>query len=281
MIGRTLALCMLVFGLAIAMAACDGDEDSDGATSTSTAEAAPSEEVSTPTADGSAASGVTLTWWGQSMFVLTSRQGTSILIDPYRGILGYRVPDPAEIDVAAVTVSHEMPDHDNVEVGGDAVVLRGLTDDGWAEIDERPAEDIRIRTVASFHDGSEGAELGRNAIFVFEVSDLRIVHLGDLGQPLSQDQIDAIGPVDVLLVPVGGTFTIDAAGATEVVEQLGPRVVIPIHYGTEALTFQLDPVDVFLEGKQVEEQGSTVLLDANALPAPGDAVVWVLEPLGG
>ena len=99
------------------------------------------------------------------------------------------------------------------------------------------------------------------------------------GHRLTQAQIDAIGPVDVLLVPVGGFFTIDASGATEVMEQLQPRVTIPMHYKTKDVTIrQLKPAQPFLAGKQVEEKNWGVTLYADRLPEYGSGVVWVLEP---
>lgn len=222
--------------------------------------------------------GLSLEWWGQSMFRLLSPRGAHIAMDPF-GDIGYRIPERQEVGVGIVTVSHEHLDHNNISVTGAGVVLRGLTADGWAEIDERPTQDVRFRTVASWHDDSQGSERGRNAIFIFETGGLRIVHLGDLGHRLTQAQIDAIGPVDVLLVPVGGFFTIDAAGATAVMEQLRPRLTIPMHYKTEDVTIrELEPIDPFLEGKQVERKNWGVTLYADRLPPPGSGAVWVLEP---
>ncbi len=222
--------------------------------------------------------GVGLEWWGQSMFRLLSPRGADIAMDPF-GEIGYRIPEPREVGVGIVTVSHEHRDHNNISVTGARLVLRGLTDDGWAQIDERPTLDVRFRTVPSWHDDTQGSERGRNAIFVFDTGGLRIVHLGDLGHLLTPQQIDAIGPVDVLLVPVGGFFTIDAAGATAVMEQLQPRLTIPMHYGTEDVTIrQLEPIDSFLEGKQIEQKGWGVELYADRLPQPGSGVIWVLEP---
>ena len=270
---RLLALLAVGLAAALLIGACgggDGDDDGgapDGAIGTST-----------PTEDTRIV--VELQWWGQAMFVLRTPAGNTIVMDPYNSGIGYELPDQMTADV--VTASHEHFDHNNVALGGEsATILRGLTDDGWAEIDERPASDVAVRTVPTWHDESEGSERGRNAIFVVETGGLRIVHLGDLGHTLSPEQIAAIGPVDVLLVPVGGFFTIDAAGAREVVEQLAPRVVIPMHYKTKASTIsQLRPVQPFLDGKEAEQRGPTVELDDRELPPPGSAVVWVLEPAG-
>lgn len=224
---------------------------------------------------------VELTWWGHAMFALTASDGTRVLLDPYSEI-GYQIPTAAELSAQVVTLSHDHPDHSNVTLAGEATVLRGLTADGWVSVDET-FDDTRIFSIDAFHDNSEGSERGRDALFVIETADLRIAHLGDIGQAeLTLEQLDALGQIDVLLIPVGGVFTVDAAGATDIVGQIGPRIVVPMHYGTAVLAFDLDTVDAFLEGKDVREiASSTVGFDVDALPEPGAAEIWVLEPAGG
>jgi L-ascorbate metabolism protein UlaG (beta-lactamase superfamily) len=194
---------------------------------------------------------VTVTWFGQSCFLLDTAAGTRVVIDPIPKGIGYDLPVGLRADV--VTISHEHADHNNVGlVNGHTRVLRGLTPDkkGWTRIDEK-VKDVAIRTVGVYHDDKRGVERGLNAVFIFEVAGLRIAHLGDLGHLLDDKQLSAIGSVDVLLVPVGGTFTIDADQATRVVDQLRPRlVIIPMHYRTAVSTIsQLAPVDAFLAGK--------------------------------
>jgi L-ascorbate metabolism protein UlaG (beta-lactamase superfamily) len=172
-------------------------------------------------------------------------------MDPLGKGLGLELPAGLRADL--VTISHEHPDHNNVGlVAGKAHVVRGLTADkkGWARVDEK-FRDVAVRTVGVYHDDKHGAERGLDAVFVFEVGGLRIAHLGDLGHALNDEQLAAIGSVDVLLVPVGGTFTIDGRMATRVVDQLRPRLmVVPMHYKTDGVTIKdLDPVGPFLEGK--------------------------------
>jgi L-ascorbate metabolism protein UlaG (beta-lactamase superfamily) len=203
--------------------------------------------------DGGAAAGpkVTLTWLGQSCFVLTTTAGTRIVMDPISKAVGYELPVGLRADV--VTVSHEHYDHNNVGlVTSHTRVLRGLTSDkkGWTKIDQR-VKDVAIRTVGVYHDDKRGAERGLNTVFIFEVAGLRIAHLGDLGHLLDDKQLSAIGSVDVLLVPVGGVFTVDADRATRVIDQLRPRLmIVPMHYRTAVSTIsQLAPVDEFLAGK--------------------------------
>ncbi len=161
-----------------------------------------------------------LTWYGQSCFMLESASGTRILMDPMSANLGYA--PPVELHPDAVTISHEHPDHNNLGlVPGKERVFRGLTADkkGWVKIDDK-VKDVTIRSIGVYHDQKRGAELGLNTIFIFETGGVRIAHLGDLGHALTDQQLAAIGSVDVVLVPVGGGSTIDAQTATYVVDQI-------------------------------------------------------------
>ncbi len=161
-----------------------------------------------------------LTWYGQSCFMLESASGTRILMDPIPTNIGYQ--PPADLHVNAVTISHEHSDHNNVAlVQGKPRILRGLTADkkGWMKIDEK-IKDISVRSVGVYHDTKRGAENGLDTVFIFETGGVRIAHLGDLGHPLTDQQISDIGSVDVVLVPVGGGTTIDAQEATHVVDQI-------------------------------------------------------------
>jgi len=245
------------------VAACSG-----GASSRPPTSAASSPAV----AAGADKGAVGLRWFGQSMFLLTSPGGTMLALDPFNDI-GYTLPPPLNADLT--TITHEHADHNNGALGG-ADVLRGLTEDGWNDVD-RTAGDVRLRSVRSYHDDSQGSQRGRNTIFVYEAGGLRIVHLGDLGHQLDDSHVQAIGgPVDVLMVPVGGVFTIDAAGATRVVERLQPKLVFPMHYKTARLKTPLSNADQFLQGKTVQRIGSTTTRVArDALPAT--ATVMVLD----
>lgn len=259
----------------LALAACSDDGDDGDATPTAsisgaTPGAGASPTVST-TVDNAAAA---LRWYGHAMFLLTTPAGVSALIDPYVDI-GYGLPD--RIEASMTTISHEHPDHNNDALSATGVrVLRGLTADGFATIDET-VSDLRVRSVAAYHDDQQGAARGRNAIFVHETAGLRLAHLGDLGHQLNAAQIAALGgPVDVLMVPVGGAFTIDSAGATELVAALQPKVVFPIHYQTDKAGGALSPVNPFLEGKNVERIGSTTArLSRDSLPP--EQTVMVLD----
>ena len=223
-----------------------------------------------------------LQWLGHAGFLLTSAQGTRILIDPPSAGIGYTI---APIDgVDAVLVTHEHSDHNNVGLAtGSPLILRGLTSSGWNTIDQ-PVKDVRIYSASPdslvYHDNQQGAQRGRNTIFILEVDGLRIAHFGDLGHVLTPEIIQAMGAVDVVLIPVGGYYTIDATEATQVVGQLNPLVVIPMHYKTPKMqaNWPGTGVEPFLEGKTVERPNSTVImLSRTTLPAQTTVVVLNYE----
>jgi L-ascorbate metabolism protein UlaG (beta-lactamase superfamily) len=216
---------------------------------------------------------ITLTWFGQSTFVLKTSTGLNALLDPAGPGTGYDIPTQSGIDL--VTVSHEHSDHNAVSLAaGSPMVLHGLAGNDWAKIDQT-VKGVRVRTVGVYHDDTQGSQRGKNAIFVFDVDGLRLAHLGDLGHTLSPEQIRDIGPVDVILIPVGGFYTVDGKAATEVVNQLNPKVVIPMHYKTAdlspSLAGLLAPVDDFIKAMgntaTVSEVGQTVTFERGKLPA--------------
>jgi L-ascorbate metabolism protein UlaG (beta-lactamase superfamily) len=219
-----------------------------------------------------------LTWYGQSCFMLESASGARILMDPLPLNLGYT--PPADLHADAITISHEHPDHTNVALlQGKPRVLRGLTADkkGWIRIDER-VKDISVRSVGVYHDPKRGAEQGLDTVFIFETGGVRIAHLGDIGHPLTDQQISAIGSVDVVLVPVGGGQTVDAQDAIHVVDQIRPRlIVIPMHFKTEASTNKdLAPVDAFIAGRPNVRHEKTNRIAVTGLRYKPSAEVVVL-----
>ena len=186
-------------------------------------------------------------WLGHSSFQITTSGGTIIVTDPIE-FKGYHMPPNLSADI--VTVSHEHPDHNCVDaVSGTPVVFRG-TDKRLRTVNEieTTVKDVRLYTVPSFHDPGHH---GVNAIFVFECDGIRIAHLGDIGTVLTDDQITATGGIDILMIPVGGQFTIAAADADTIVNQLGvKRIVLPMHYKTEAFDDLPYSVEPFLAGKE-------------------------------
>lgn len=216
-----------------------------------------------------------LTYFGHAMFLLEG-DGTSVLIDPYDEQCGYTLP---RLTPGFVVVSHEHFDHNNVKLAqGAPTIIRALRDEGkdWADLHERLGP-FALSSVPTYHDEAKGSKRGKNAMLIFEGEGLRLVHTGDLGHALSTDQVKALGRVDVLLLPVGGHYTIDAREAHGVVEQVQPRVVIPMHYKTEVNEgWPITPVEPFISGRPgVKPQGHSVTVNAAALPAERE--IWVLR----
>ncbi|HIX08600.1 MAG TPA: MBL fold metallo-hydrolase [Firmicutes bacterium] len=179
---------------------------------------------------------------GHSCFVLTESTGTTIVTDPY-GEIGYRMPS---VKADAVTVSHGHYDHNNVgAVEGNPVVF---DEEGTYEIGG-----VDITAIKSFHDDDNGAKRGENLIFKFRMDGLEICHLGDLGEECSSALIETLLPVHVLLIPVGGNYTIDAEQAKEYVDRIMPAIVIPMHYKTKGLNIDVDKVDDFADKFDTEE----------------------------
>ncbi len=207
-------------------------------------------------------------WLGHASFLITAEDGTRIITDPYTPNDKLRY---GEINEAAdiVTASHDHFDHGNVAaVKGSPEVVR----------DTAEVKGIKFKAIPSYHDKAEGKERGANLIFCFEVDGVRICHLGDLGHPLTEKQVTEMGRVDVLLLPVGGFYTIDATVATRATERLRPRVVIPMHFKTAKCDFPITGVDDFLKGKKDVSQpgGSEIELEADSLPA--ETRITVLQP---
>jgi L-ascorbate metabolism protein UlaG (beta-lactamase superfamily) len=216
--------------------------------------------------DKPTASGLTVRFWGQACVTIEAGDST-LLIDPYNpGQVGYSA---FEVAPQVVLISHEHFDHNDTSwVKGHPLVLHGLDATGQVQAIDRTVGPFHVRSVAARHwqDPAQKAR-GNVAIFVIEVAGVRIVHLSDLGQKLDARQIEAIGVPDVLLVPVGGFFTIDAEQAYEVVGQLKPRAyVIPMHYRTPALVTPLRS-RLAEPGAFVRKFGDHVLrIDGNQLP---------------
>ena len=180
-------------------------------------------------------------WLGHSAFLLTSENGTRILTDPYEsgsygGAVGYK-PIKEQVDI--VTASHSHEDHYYIKDLPEG--FECITDPGKHEV-----KGITITGIKTYHDTSSGKERGRNIVFVIEVDGIRVCHLGDLGHLLSDDQVSAIGKVDVLLLPVGGFYTIGPKEALSVMKALSPAITIPMHFKTDVLGFPIKPVEDFL-----------------------------------
>lgn len=205
-------------------------------------------------------------WLGQACFSIVADDGTRIRTDPFDASLGFPISsEPADI----VTVSHDHFDHAAVDTvpGNPTVIQKPGT---------HQVRGITFLGMSSFHDTSRGLDRGKNLIFCFEVDGVRLCHLGDLGHMLGDEQVEQIGKVGVLFIPVGGTYTIDAGGATEVVKRLAPRITVPMHYKTGPLTLPIDRLDRFLEGKPNVETLKELEVNAESLLPVKKVVVLTL-----
>ncbi|MDF2956623.1 MAG: L-ascorbate lactonase UlaG [Candidatus Alkanophagales archaeon MCA70_species_1] len=205
-------------------------------------------------------------WHGHACFEIISEEGKKIVTDPFDESIGY-----PRLDIAAdvVLVSHEHYDHNNVAaVRGRPEVVRGAG--------EHVAKGIKFYGVKTYHDAAKGAQRGENTVFVFEVDGVTLCHLGDLGHVLEEEQLNEIrraaASIDVLFVPVGGTFTIDAGDAEKVISQLSPKIVVPMHFKTPPLKLPISGVEPFLKGKKVRRE-KKLEVTKETLPAEMEVVV--------
>ena len=228
----------------------------------------------------SAAPTVTITWYGHSMFKLEFEGGPTVLTDPFEpGVWGIAYPVSPIEGVDVVTVSHEHEDHNHTPSAlGEPMVLRGMSPGSGPRAIDEEIDGVRFYTVGTCHvPETTCSPPDANGAFVIEGYGLRIVHLGDLGHVLTSAQSAAIGTVDVLFVPVGGAGpTIGAAGANTVIAQLGPSVIIGMHYETPALGWGLDTIDPFLAGKTVIEV-ATRSLAVHVDGLPEEPTVFVMR----
>jgi len=211
-----------------------------------------------------------ITWYGQACFRLRDRN-VSVVADPYDKTTGLKLP---RLIADIITVSHQHDDHNFVEgVKGEPFVISGP---GEYEI-----KGLFITGVAMWHDDTGGALRGRNTIYLYEFADATVCHLGDLGHVPSQSQVEELGNVDVLLVPVGGQYTLDAAKAAEVVSLIEPSIVIPMHYALPDLAYKLDPLEVFLKEMGVKESERRESLSVTNRQMPEETKVLILESRAG
>ena len=176
-------------------------------------------------------------WYGHSAFLIVSNSGIRIFTDPYGEEFPYKnIDEQAEI----VTISHDHFDHNGEEVvKGEPVVIKNS-----GEFEEKG---IKIKGFSSKHDDSGGSERGDNVIFSFEIEDKIVSHLGDLGHFLEQKHLNNLKDVNILLIPVGGHFTINADEAYEICEQIEPEIIIPMHYKTSEVDLPIKEVDKFTD----------------------------------
>ncbi len=209
-------------------------------------------------------------WLGHACFLITSKVGLKVITDPYTvgGGIDY---SPIRETADVVVVSHDHGDHNNVSaVQGKPEVVKGSS--------TKIVKGIRFSGIGTSHDASRGTQRGPNTVFCFTIDGLDLCHLGDLGHELSEREVAQIGLVDILFVPVGGFFTIDATAASQVCDQLKPRIIIPMHFKTPKCAYPIAGVEDFLKDKKDVRKvtGSEVEFDPEDLPT-GTQIV-LLQP---
>ena len=191
-----------------------------------------------------------------------------MVTDPYPPSLGPKLP---RLEADLVTISHQHENHSYAQtVVRDPYVISGPG--------EYEVAGVTVTGLPTFHDDRRGEVHGRNTVYVIELDDVRVCHLGDLGHALTDEQLETIANVDVLLVPVGGGKTLDAARGAEVVRQLEPRLVVPMHYSLPAVKTELEPVERFLKEMGVAEAEPQTRLSVQSSSGEAETRVVVLEP---
>lgn len=211
-------------------------------------------------------------WHGHACFEISN--GTTLVTDPHDGkSIGIRPPD---VEANIVTMSHDHFDHNCSRIvrGKDIEVITGP--------DAVEIGGVKISGIPTFHDEEKGAKRGSNIIFKFELDGVRFCHCGDLGEIITDEQAASIGEVDVLFIPVGGTFTVDAEGAWQVIDKIRPKVIVPMHFRFGGLSLSIAPIDAFLElagsrsgGHEVIKVGNEIEFSKEDLD--GGQPVWVFS----
>ncbi|HLG74911.1 MAG TPA: MBL fold metallo-hydrolase [Ktedonobacteraceae bacterium] len=212
-----------------------------------------------------------ISWLGHSCFLFKGKN-VALITDPFSPQAGTPLgaaPRLGKISASIVTISHDHPGHNYVVgVGGNPRVVRGP---GEYEI-----SDVLITGVPSYHDSERGKQLGRNTIYVIHMDDIVVCHLGDLGHTLQEEQLEEVADADVLLVPISGQHTINAAQAAEVISQVEPRIVIPMHY-VPSEGEAPGPLDKFCREMGVEVVHSQPKLTIARTTLPAETQVVLLE----
>ena len=206
-------------------------------------------------------------WLGHSCFLITNKKGINILTDPFDDTLGYKM---TKEKINIITISHEHYDHNNtMGIKGKPVVLKGTVN--------RDTHKMIFKGISSYHDSVYGKNRGNNTIFIIKTDEMVLCHLGDLGHVLENRQLEEINQVDILFIPVGGYYTLNHIQADQVIEQLKPKIVLPMHYKTDAIKWPIDPLSFFLDKKDnIKIMGENSFeIEAGALPEK--TAVYVLD----
>lgn len=206
---------------------------------------------------------------GHSSFLITSEQGIRILTDPYNVSASINY-DPIDESADIVTISHNHSDHNNEKVvKGNPQVIK---QEGIWKI-----RGIDFKGISSFHDSVNGGKRGHNVIFCFTVDGINICHLGDLGHLLDENHRKNISPVDILLIPVGGYYTVDAVEATAIADSLNARIIIPMHFKTSKSGLSIASEDEFLKEKENVRRLSSSEIEFKKSDLPDKTEIIVLQ----
>ncbi len=206
-------------------------------------------------------------WLGQSCFLITNKRGINILTDPFDDTLGYKM---TKEKINIITISHEHYDHNNtMGIKGKPVVLKGSVN--------RDTHKMIFKGISSYHDSVYGKHRGKNTIFVIKTDEMVLCHLGDLGHLLENVQLEEINQVDILFIPVGGYYTLNHIQADQVIEQLKPKIVLPMHYKTDAIKWSIDPLSFFLEKKQNIKIIGENSFEIDSISLPENTTIYVLN----
>lgn len=216
---------------------------------------------------------VDIWWYGQACFRIKGKDA-SLVFDPYDSDFTGLKPLKLEADIVCIT--HNHADHNFSQA------VKGLDEGKTPFVISGPGEyeisDVNIFGISSFHDDKQGAERGKNTIYLVTIDDVNIVHLGDLGQKkLTQEQIEELSVCDVLLIPAGGVYTFDAKEAPDIIAQIEPKVIVPMHYKVEGLKFDLSKVDEFLKVMGKENVSPIAKLSVSKDKLPQEPEVVILE----
>ena len=197
-----------------------------------------------------------ITYLGRSCFKIKGKQAT-IITDPYGPDFGLMGKQSANI----VTVSHNHADHNYTQAVDN--VTKVISRCGEYEV-----SGVLINGIPSFHDGMEGAERGKNIIFVYTIDEITICHLGDLGHIVTSSVFDEIDNIDILMIPVGGKYTINSKQASTITRHIEPKIVIPMHYNRDLYSADLEPVDNFFKemGSNKHEPLAKLTVTKQSLP---------------
>jgi len=207
---------------------------------------------------------IQIRWHGHSCWEITN--DVTLVTDPHDGkSIGIPAPNVAG-DI--ILVSHDHYDHNSVksvEKDSSKVVL---------DERKRTIDDIEIKGIESFHDEDQGSKRGKNIIYKFVVDGINFCHLGDLGHDLDEESVEKIGQVDILFIPIGGTFTVDDKLAWNLVKKIKPRIIVPMHYKIGGLSLPIASVDAFLEASDysINHVGNEIDIEKEDLP--DEPEVW-------